>query len=70
MGSAPAGAVTAAAVEKWRESSCGSGHYCGSWEKREVLLRERSLLGQWGKIEKDPARAGTTAAVEYREGSC
>ncbi len=49
MGSALAGAVTAAAVEKWRESSCGSGHYCGSWEKREVLLRERSLLGQWEK---------------------
>ncbi len=54
MGSAPAGAVTAAAVEKM-ESSCGSGHYCSSWEKREVLLRERSLLGQWGK---------------NREGSC
>ncbi len=31
--------------------------------KREVLLRERSLLGQWGNIEKDPAEAGTTAVV-------
>ncbi len=31
--------------------------------KTEVLLRERSLLGQWGNIEKDPAGAGTTAVV-------
>ncbi len=85
-GKAPAGAVTAAAVKIEREllrgrhccgsgkngeSSCGSGHYCGSGEKQEVLLREQSLLGQWGNIEKDPAGAGTTAAVgKYREGSC
>ncbi len=51
-------------MEIERESSCGSGHCCGSGNrerapagadttavvgtKREVLLRERSLLGQWG----------------------
>ncbi len=36
-----------------------------------MLLREQSLLGQWGNIEKVPAGAGTAAAVgQYREGSC
>ncbi len=36
-----------------------------------MLLREQSLLGQWGNIEKVPAGAGTAAAVgKYREGSC
>ncbi len=66
-------------MEIERESSCGSVHCCGSGNrerapagadttavvgtKREVLLRERSLLGQWGNIEKDPAGAGTTAVV-------
>ncbi len=30
---APAGADTTAAVGKYRESSCGSGHCCGSEEK-------------------------------------
>ncbi len=36
-----------------------------------MLLREQSLLGQWGNIGKVPAGAGTAAAVgKYREGSC
>ncbi len=36
-----------------------------------MLLREQSLLWQWGNIEKVPAGAGTAAAVgKYREGSC
>ncbi len=36
-----------------------------------MLLREQSLLRQWGNIEKVPAGAGTAAAVgTYREGSC
>ncbi len=30
---APAGADTTAAVGKYRESPCGSGHCCGSEEK-------------------------------------
>ncbi len=62
-----------ALLRQWknRESSCGSGHYCGSGEKQKVLLREQSLLWQWGNIEKVPAGAGTAAAVgKYREGSC
>ncbi len=66
-------------MRKFRKRSCGSGHCCGSGNrerapagadttavvgtKQEVLLRERSLLGQWGNIEKDPAGAGTTAVV-------
>ncbi len=36
-----------------------------------MLLREQSLLWQWGNIEKVPAGAGTAAAVgKYRESSC
>ncbi len=36
-----------------------------------MLLREQSLLRQWGNIEKVPAGAGTAAAVgKCREGSC
>ncbi len=33
-----------------------------------MLLREQSLLGQWGNIEKVPAGAGTTAAVKKTAG--
>ncbi len=50
--SAPAGAVTAGAVGKYREESCWSRHYCGSGENRE----------------KVPAGAGTAAAVKKTAG--
>ncbi len=50
--SAPAGAVTAGAVGKYREDSCWSRHCCGSGEK----------------IGKVPARAGTTAVVKKTAG--
>ncbi len=61
--SAPAGADTAAAVGKYWEGSCGSGHCCGSGEIYIVLLREQTLLRQWGNNGKAPAGAGTAAAV-------
>ncbi len=64
---APAGAGTAAAVGKRRESSCGSRHCCGSGEIWIALLRERTLLRQWGDIDGAPAGADTAAAVgKYR----
>ncbi len=71
---------------EYRESSCGGRQCCSSGKierapagadttavvgKNRVLLREQSLLWQWGNIEKVPAGAGTAAAVgKYREGSC
>ncbi len=60
---APAGAGTAAAVGKYREGSCWSGHCCGSGEILKRLLLQRALLRQRGNIEKAPAGAGTAAAV-------
>ncbi len=54
-----------------RKGSCWSEHCCGSGEIQIALLREQSLLQQWGNIEKVPAGADTTAAVgKYRKGSC
>ncbi len=42
---APAGVDTTAAVGKYRESSCGSGHCCGSGEKQ---LGGGGVCGMWG----------------------
>ncbi len=65
------GADTAAAVGKYRKGSCGSGHYCGSGEIQKRLLREQTLLRQWGNTEKAPAGAGTAAAVRKNSwGDC
>ncbi len=56
---------------KYRKSSCGSRHCCGSEEIQIGLWRERSLLRQWGNVEKAPAGADTAAAVgKYSYGSC
>ncbi len=67
---APAGADTAAAVEEYRKGSCGSRHCCGSGEIQIELLREQTLLRQWGNTDRAPAGADTAAAVEeYRKGS-
>ncbi len=54
---------TAAAVGKYIWCSCGSKHCCGSEEVLVELLRERTLLRQWGNNGKAPAGAGTAAAV-------
>ncbi len=54
---------TAAAVGKYIWCSCGSKHCCGSGEVLVELLRERTLLRQWGNTGKAPAGAGTAAAV-------
>ncbi len=43
--------------------SCGSKHCCGSEEVLMELLRERTLLRQWGNIDSAPAGADTAAAV-------
>ncbi len=45
-----------------RKGSCWSEHCCGSGKKQIVLLREQTLLRQWGNTEKAPAGAGTAAA--------
>ncbi len=39
-----------------------SRHCCGSGEIQIALLREQTLLRQWGNTEKAPAGAGTAAA--------
>ncbi len=58
---------TAAAVGKYIWCSCGSKHCCGSGEVLMELLRERTLLRQWGNTGKAPGGAGTAAAVgKYR----
>ncbi len=54
---------TAAAVGKYIWCSCGSKHCCGSGEVLMELLRERTLLRQWGNTGKAPGGAGTAAAV-------
>ncbi len=54
---------TAAAVGKYIWCSCGSKRCCGSGEVLMELLRERTLLRQWGNTGKAPAGAGTAAAV-------
>ncbi len=46
-----------------RKGSCWSEHYCGGGEIQKRLLREQTLLRQWGNTEKAPAGAGTAAAV-------
>ncbi len=68
-----------AAVAAWGEEG-GEGRYCcGSgeilmellreqtllrqWGSTERLLRERALLRQWGNIDSAPAGADTAAAV-------
>ncbi len=53
------------------EGGC-EGRYCsGSGEIYMVLLREQTLLRQWGGIGGAPAGADTAAAVgKYWEGSC
>ncbi len=57
-----------AAVAAWGEEGGGEGRYCcGSGEILMELLRERTLLRQWGDIDGAPAGAGTAAAVgKYR----
>ncbi len=69
-----------AAVAAWGEEGGGEGrHCCGSgeilvellreqtllrqWGSTERLLRERALLRQWGNIDNAPAGADTAAAV-------
>ncbi len=52
---------------KYRKGSCGSGHYCGSGEIQKRLLREQTLLRQWGNTEKAPTGAGTAAAVKKKK---
>ncbi len=48
---------TAAAVGKYIWCSCGSKHCCGSGEVLMELLRERTLLRQWGNTGKAPGGA-------------
>ncbi len=50
-------------MRKYRKGSCGSGDSCGGGEIQKRLLREQTLLRQWGNTEKAPAGAGTAAAV-------
>ncbi len=69
-----------AAVAAWGEEGGGEGrHCCGSreilmellreqtllrqWGSMERLLRERALLRQWGNIDSAPVGADTAAAV-------
>ncbi len=61
-----------AGVAVWGEEGGCKGRYCcGSGEVYMVLLRERTLLRQWGNNGKAPAGAGTAAAVgENRKRSC
>ncbi len=63
-----------------------SRHCCGSGEIKTGLLREQTVLRQWGTYREPPAGADTTAAVgkiekapagsdtpnlgKYRQGSC
>ncbi len=44
------------------ESSCGSGHYCGSG-KIDSAPAGAVTAGAVGTYEKNPVRAGTTAVV-------
>ncbi len=54
-----------------RKGSCWSEHCCGSGKKQIALLREQTLLRQWGNTDSAPAGADTAAAVgKYRKGSC
>ncbi len=50
-----------------RKGSCWSEHCCGSEEIQKRLLREQTLLRQWGNTEKAPAGAGTAAAVRKKQ---
>ncbi len=53
-----------AGVAVWGEEGGCEGRYCcGSGEVLMELLRERTLLRQWGNNGKAPAGAGTAAAV-------
>ncbi len=53
------------------KGSCWSEHCCGSGKKQIALLREQTLLRQWGNTDSAPAGADTAAAVgKYRKGSC
>ncbi len=49
------------------KGSCWSEHCCGSGEIQIALLREQTLLRQWGNTESAPPGADTAAAVgKYR----
>ncbi len=53
------------------KGSCWSEHCCGSGKKQIALLREQTLLRQWGNTDSAPVGADTAAAVgKYRKGSC
>ncbi len=53
-----------AGVAVWGEEGGCEGRYCcGSGEIMGRLLRERTLLRQWGNIDSAPAGADTAAAV-------
>ncbi len=53
------------------EGGCEGRYCCGSGEVLMELLRERTLLRQWGNTGKAPAGAGTAAAVgKYILSSC
>ncbi len=66
---APAGADTSAAVGKYRKSSCGSGHCCGSEEKTAGGIvweggggggdGEERLLWGFGGVFKGDGRLGS-----------
>ncbi len=57
-----------AAAAAWGREGGGEGrHCCGSGEILMELLREQTLLRQWGSTGKAPVGAGTAAAVgKYR----
>ncbi len=45
------------------KGSCWSEHCCGSVEIQIALLREQTLLRQWGNTDSAPAGADTTETV-------
>ncbi len=68
MGADTTLAVGTREIKASKESGfCGRGHCCGSGEKLKRLLREQTLLQQWGNIERAPAGADTAVALgKYR----
>ncbi|RXN22408.1 hypothetical protein ROHU_023483 [Labeo rohita] len=68
-GKAPVGAYTAAAVWKYSEGSCGSGHYCGSVEIQRKLVLEWTLLRQWANGEKGSCGSGRYYSSEEIQGN-